>query len=217
MFADMFHIIDTPSSEMLNYGSYSVEFGFFSNGGSISQIDFGFSKFLNIGLSLGLDQFIGNKQLKVTTPAFKAKLKIYDGDMKLPMALIGFDGQDYFLSFKKRKYFQKGRGLYFVIGKELFLENLMFNIGINANIISKPKFYGFLNATAPIYKEMTYLMIEYDNINYCKDARLNLGLRFTLMKCMDIDYIIRNCCRGKDKNLNISNEKILKVRHFLKF
>jgi hypothetical protein len=51
-FASETYLIDTPTMGILSYGSYDIEFRFFSNGNVISKIDFGVFKLLNVGLSL---------------------------------------------------------------------------------------------------------------------------------------------------------------------
>ncbi len=43
---------------ILSYGSYDIEFRFFSKGNVISKIDFGVFKLLNVGLSLKLGRII---------------------------------------------------------------------------------------------------------------------------------------------------------------
>jgi hypothetical protein len=140
--------------------------------------------------------------------------------MILPAVSIGYDGQGYFFDPDEKKYSQKDRGLYFVVGREFFIEGLMFNVGINMNAFLKPKLYGFVNATALLYKEVVYFMAEYDNIdsiNDYKDARLNLGLRFALTEYIDVDCIIRDCWGKDNKNLRIPNERIFKVNYSGKF
>ncbi|MDR3274599.1 MAG: hypothetical protein LBS81_01135 [Endomicrobium sp.] len=216
-FAAKSYVVDTPSSGILSYGSYTTGFRFFSNGGIISKINFGVFKLLNIGLSWELDQFVGDKQVKVATPTLQVKLRVYEGNMILPVAAIGYDGQGYFFDPGEKKYLQKDRGLYFVVGREFFIEGLMFNVGININAFLKPKLYGFVNATALLYKEAVYFMAEYDNIGDYRDTRLNLGLRFAFTEYIDADCIIRDCWGKDDKNSRISNERIFKVNYYGKF
>ncbi|MDR3253527.1 MAG: hypothetical protein LBT07_01000, partial [Endomicrobium sp.] len=115
-FADKQYVMDTPGSGILSYGSYTTGFRFFSNGDIISKINFGVFKLLNIGLSWELDQFVGDKQVKVAIPALQVKLRVYEGNMIFPAVSIGYDGQGYFYSSDEKKYLQKDRGLYFVIG-----------------------------------------------------------------------------------------------------
>jgi hypothetical protein len=209
-FASRSYVIDTPCHGLLSCSSYNLGFNFFSQGGVISKIDFGVLKFLNVGLSWELDRFIGDKRIKAVFPALQMKLKVYNGNMILPAVSVGYDGQD---------YLRESRGAYFVVGKEVFIENLIFNVGISVN-----PFRGFTNATFLFYKEIVSFMVEYDNINISdyKHARFNVGLKFALTKRFDVDYIIRDCLGKRienfeNKDLRVPNEKILKINYFGKF
>ncbi|MDR3256704.1 MAG: hypothetical protein LBT18_03545 [Endomicrobium sp.] len=217
--ADKTYIIDTPNSNILSYSSYNTEFRFFSNGNIISKIDFGVFKFLSIGVSWELDQFIGDKKVKVAIPALQVKFRIYEGNMTLPGIAIGYDGQGYFFVCSRNdKYLQKGRGLYLVAGREFFIDGLVVNVGANINTFSEPKVYGFINTIVPLYREVIFFMTEYDNVHYFPDARPNFGLKFSLTEYIDVDCIIRDCWGKEDVDAGrIPNERIFKVSYSGKF
>jgi hypothetical protein len=187
LYASKTYVLDTPTTGILSYGSYSADFRCFSYGNVISEINFGVFKSLNLGLSLELDKFIGNENIKTVVLAPHVKLRLYGGSMTLPGFALGYDGHG--------GYVQRHKGWYFVTGREFFIEGLVFNLGIN---FSKSKIYWFSNATAPLYKEFVSFMFEYDNVNYFPDARLNYGLRFSVTEYLDIDCIVRDCL-GKKK------------------
>jgi hypothetical protein len=200
--------MDTPTMDILSYGSYDITFRLFSNGNVLSRIDFGVFKLLNLGLSLELDQIIGCDHAKVAIPALQAKFKICDGNMTLPGVAVGYDGQDYFFnSGYDDNCLQRGKGLYIVTGREFFIEGLMLNVGININGFSKPEIHGFMNLVYPMYKEMAYFMMECDS--FPKAARFNFGLKFSLTEYTDVDFIVRDWFGTKDNDF--CGERVFKV------
>ncbi|MDR0820454.1 MAG: hypothetical protein LBN19_02890 [Endomicrobium sp.] len=214
-FASKTYLIDTPTLDILSCDSYDMGFRFFSNGNVLSKIDFGVFKFLNVGLSLESGRIIGYDHAKIAIPALQVKFRIYDGNMTLPGIVVGYDGQGYFFnSGSDDKYLQRGKGVYIVAGREFLIEGLMLNIGININGFSKPETHGFVNLLCPIYNEMTYFMMEYDNISYfpklsLEAARFNFGLKFSLTEYIDVDFIVRDCFAKGDNRFPC--ERVFKV------
>ena len=94
--ASKMYVMDTPTTNILNYGSYDVSFRMFGYGGVHTRLDFGVFKFFNIGVSWELDRFIGNDQIEMAVPALSVKFRLYEGNMKWPGIALGFDGQGYF-------------------------------------------------------------------------------------------------------------------------
>jgi hypothetical protein len=216
IYASKTYVIDTPTTGILSYGSYSIDFRCFSYGSIISEINFGVFKPLDLGVSWELDKFLGDENIKTIVPAIHVKLRLYGGSMILPGFALGYDAQGTFIN-GVYKYIQSYKGLYFVTGRELFIEGLMFNLGINVNDFSKSKIYWFLNATMPLYKEFVSFMLEYDNVNYLPDARLNCGLKFSVTEYLDIDCIVRDCWGKKDIRRVPKNERVLRVSYLGKF
>lgn len=216
-FANKGHVIDTPTIDMLDYDFCDFGLKFFSGGNLLSRANFGIFKCINVGLSWELSRFIGKNsdKLKIALPALQVKFKAYDGNMNYPGIAVGYDCQGCFSD--GRNYLQRGRGFYFVIGREFFIENLMINIGVNFN----NKVYWFINSVIPLYKEIVYFMTEYDNISYLPKARLNFGFRFVLTECLSIDCVIRDCCFWKNgsgkTNNRFFNERIFKIGYTIKF
>jgi hypothetical protein len=216
-FAARTYVINTPTHELLNYGSYDFGFRCFSNGNVITNIVFGVFKPLDIGMFWELDRLIGDESIKVAIPTLDVKFEIYEGSMVLPGIAIGYNGQGYFIDTSlKSGFIQRGRGLYVVLGRELFFDGFMLNVGANINDFSVVKVYGFMNTIFPLFKEFVYFMTEYDNINYFPDARLNCGLKLSLSEYLDVDCIVRDCF-GKDDITRITNERILRLSYSGKF
>ncbi|MDR1511178.1 MAG: hypothetical protein LBS15_00085 [Endomicrobium sp.] len=219
-FANKGYLIDTPTVDILDCDFCDFGFKFFSNGNLLSRANFGFLRCLNVGLSWELSRFVGKSSngLNVAIPALQVKFKVYDGNMDYPEIAVGYDGQGCFFSRKYAgNYLQRGLGFYLVVGREFFIENLMINIGVNFN----NRVCWFINSGILLYKEIVYLMAEYDNINHLPDARLNFGFRFALTECVSINYVVRDCCfwkKGYEKiNDKIFNERIFKICYTIKF
>ncbi|MCL2335484.1 MAG: hypothetical protein FWC57_05410 [Endomicrobia bacterium] len=217
VFANNLYVIDTPATNLLNYGSYSVGFRAFQGGGVTPRLDFGVFKFLNLGISWELDSLLGNGQIHVAVPALFVKLRLYEGNMTWPGVAIGYDGQGYFYATDSNDYRQKGKGVFLVIGRELFVQNLMINIGVNMNDFKDSRVYGFANAAIPLYSDIVYFMAEYDNINYFPQARLNAGLKLALTDAIDIDFIMRDCWGKDDPGVRYPNERVFKISYTGKF
>ncbi|MDR3306537.1 MAG: hypothetical protein LBS61_02545 [Endomicrobium sp.] len=217
LYAGKPYVIDTPTTGILSYGSYSADFRCFSRGNVISEINFGVFKPLDLGVSWELDRFIGDENIKAAVPSLHVKLSLYGGSMTLPGFALGYDGQGTFINGDcDGGYMQRCKGTYFVVGREFFIEGLIFNLGINVNDFSNPKVYWFSNATVPLYKEFVSFMLEYDNVNYFPEARLNCGLRFSVSEYLDIDCIVRDCLGKKDAK-RFPNERELKISYLGKF
>lgn len=218
-FANNLYYMDTPTTGILNYGSYDVSFRFYSGGSVMTRLDFGVFKFMNLGVAWELGDFIGNKNTTLAIPALSVKIRLYEGNMIWPSVAIGYDGQGYFFDQDyDGDYMQRGKGAYLVIGRELFVENLNFNLGVNINDFADSGVHAFVSAIipAPFAQDALFFMAEYDNIGYFPDARLNLGLRLSLTEAVDIDFMVRDCW-GKDSNDKIPNERVFKVSYSGKF
>jgi hypothetical protein len=218
-FAAKTYVIDTPTYGLLTYGSYDFGFRCFSNGNVISNIDFGVFKPLNIGVYWEIDKLIGKDNIKVAIPTLNIKLRIYEGDMIFPGIAIGYNGQGYLIGTGlKSGYVQKAKGLYVVLGRELFFDGFILNVGANINDFSIVKVYGFVNTMVTLFKDFLYFMTEYDNINYLPDARLNCGLKLSLSEYLDVDCIVRDCFgKSNATGTGVSNERILKLSYSGKF
>jgi hypothetical protein len=217
--ASNLYIMDSPTTGILNYGSYDVSFRFFNGGSVQTRLDFGVFKFMYVGIAWELDNFVGNAQTTVAIPALSVKVRAYEGNMTWPSVAFGYDGQGYFFDQDyDGDYIQRGRGLFIVAGREVFLEGWNFNIGINMNDFKEPALHGFINTIIPMpfAKDSVFVMAEYDNIGYFPDARLNFGLRLNLTEAVDIDFMMRDCW-GKDAKDKLPNERVFKVSYTGKF
>lgn len=215
--ADILNIGDSPTTRVLEYSSYQLNFRFFSQGSMQTNIDFGIFQFLTLGFSCEFDNFVGSGEIAAAMPSLMVKTLIYSGDMNLPSIALGYDGQGYFSTDKySTDYLQDPRGVYLVLGKELFVENLMMNAGLNANSFKGNKVRAFINAMFPIIQDSFFLISEIDNIMGGSDSRLNLGVSLSVSQSVSVELFIRDCW-GNDDGHSMSNERVFRISHTGKF
>lgn len=212
---DVTYLVDTPTYSILDYGSYDLQFRVFTNGGVLTKLNFGIFKILNLGVSWELGSLIGVDDVTVAVPALQLKINVYSGSEKLPGLAVGYDGQGFFYDKDDAEFIQKGKGVYVVAGKELFLPTLNFNVGINVNDFKHPGLLAFVGASYEIIEESLMAMLEYDNLGQGKDARLNVGFRLWITENFDIDFILRNCTTGDKERFGC--ERILKISYQSRF
>lgn len=209
------YLVDIPTYSLLDYGSYDIQFRVFSSGGVLTKLNFGIFKVLNLGVSWELGNLIGVDDVVVAVPALQLKLNLYSGSEKIPGLAIGYDGQGFFYNQSKAEFTQKGKGVYFVFGKELLLPSLNFNAGLNLNDFKHPCVLGFVGTSYQIIDEALMAMIEYDNLGKGKDARLNAGFRLWITENFDIDFILRNFTTGDKERYGC--ERVLKISYQSRF
>ncbi len=208
-------LIDTPTYSILDYGSYEMQFRIFNNGGVTSKISFGIFKALNLGVSWELSNIVGVGNTVVAIPALQIKLNVYEGDAKFPGVAVGYDGQGFFYNDSNSEFLQKGKGIYTVIGKELLLPGLNFNLGLNVNDFKEVRLLGFVGSSYSIVDDSFLAMLEYDNIGKGADARLNLGFKLWATENFGIDFILRNILTGDEERFGC--ERILRLSYYGRF
>jgi hypothetical protein len=217
LYANIPCVIDTPTPGTLGRGVIVASLRIFSHGNMTPAPVIGILGCFDLGLSWEVDKLIGNGKIRCAVPAPLVKFSLYGGSIALPKFALGYDGQGFFVDKAHHgKYLQKGRGFYLVTGRELFIEGLMLNLGVNINDFSKVKFYWFANATIPLYPDVVSFMLEYDHANNFSNGRINFGLRFSLTEYLDVDFIIRDFRLKKDR-ARVSNERVLRISYIGKF
>ncbi len=205
------YLVDTPTYSVLDYGCYDVLFRVFSGGGVLAKLNFGVFQILNLGVSWELGSLIGCYDVTVAVPALQVKVNIYSGNENIPGFAAGYDGQGFFYDKDEEEFIQKGKGIYLVAGKELFLPTLNINAGINMNDFKNPGILGFVGASYEILEERLAAMIEFDNIGGGRDGRLNVGFRVWITEDFDIDFILRNCTTTDQERFGC--ERVLKISY----
>ncbi|MDR2709349.1 MAG: hypothetical protein LBC07_05180 [Elusimicrobiota bacterium] len=212
-FAGKTLVVDTPTTKIIEYGSYEIGFKVFDGGAVEPELLFGIFNFLNLGISWEVLDLLGHEQADPAIPAAQAKVQLYSGNMAFPAIAIGYDGQGYIhKSDAKDRYYQEPIGLYLVIGKEVISEGAIMNIGINSYALTNDDIYGFLNLSVPIGSEYFLFLAELDRIRDMSKTRLNLGLRIILQDGFLVDLIVRDCWGAPGNNL-YPNDRILSLSY----
>jgi hypothetical protein len=185
------YVIDTPTSEMLDYGMYNLSFRLFTNGGILSRLNFGVFKVVNMGFGWEVNKVIGSQDTSVSPPALAVKIKAYEGSMVLPSIAFGYDGQGYSYNKDLAQFTDREKGIYLVFGREVFVPGLSMNFGGNIYDFKEGQVYGFFNANYNIDKKF-YFLVEYDNIHYLPDARINAGVKLLINDDLNIDLAGRD-------------------------
>ena len=208
------NVMDTPTAKIIEYGSYEVDFKLFREGGVVPKLFFGVFNFLNLGISWEIQRFLGDLQAKPAVPALHARIQIYAGNMAFPAVAFGYDGQGYIHKVDEAndRYHQEPKGIYFVIGREMFAPGVFMNAGINSNTLRDGEVYGFVNMTVELGSESFLFMSEIDNINVLPETRINFGLRIVLSEDVIVDLMIRDCWGSRDEPL-FPNDRMLSLSY----
>ncbi|MDR3049225.1 MAG: hypothetical protein LBV16_05230 [Elusimicrobiota bacterium] len=214
--ADILNMGDSPTTRILEYSSYQLNFRFFGGGNMQTNINFGIFQFLTLGFTCELDNFVGSNEITAAMPSLLVKMLIYSGDMNLPSVSLGYDGQGYYSTDRySTDYLQDPRGVYLVLGKELFVENLMINAGLNSNSFKESGIRFFTNAMFPIIQDIFFLISEIDNMG-SSNSRLNLGVNLKVSQTVDVEFFIRDCWGGSGGS-EMPNERVFRISHTGKF
>jgi hypothetical protein len=211
------YVIETPTKNILNYGSYSINIMNTSYGIIISELNFGLFKILNMGASWEMDYIIGNETAKFGIPAPVIKISIYEGNSNgFPGFALGYSFQGFIIdgyTDYNSIFMQPGRGLYLVFGSEIFVEGLLYNVGANINNFGTCKVYPFLSLEKTIGKdERAVFKFEIDNIDTdsLSNSRINTGLGVFITDQVGVIFVVRDVCGKKDVG-RIPNERRLQL------
>ncbi|MBN1822701.1 MAG: hypothetical protein JW803_00115 [Endomicrobiales bacterium] len=211
-YAEPTFVIDTPTASVLDYGGYNLNFRLFTDGGILTRLNFGVFRIVNLGFGWEMEKVIGNsEEVVVGPPALYLKIKAYEGGMVLPAFSLGYDGQGYFYDKDASEFIQKERGVFFVFGREMFFPGFNLSFGANMNDFKENKLMGFTGINYNVEDKVNFL-VEYDNINYLPDARLNLGLRIFVTDSVSIDLAGRDI-GAADRNA----ERIVRIGYLGQF
>ena len=211
VFSESTYVIDTPTTGMLDYGSYDLNFRLFRDGGILPRLNFGVFKIVNLGIGWELSRVIGDQNITVSPPALYLKIRPYAGGIYLPALAFGYDGQGYFFDKEKNEFLIKEKGVFVVLGREYMFPGLEFNVGANIYDFKTNTVYGFANFIFNMEDKFMFLC-EYDGINYLPESRLNFGCRLSITDDLNIDLAGRDIgAAGR------SAERILRINYLGRF
>ncbi|MCB4792327.1 MAG: hypothetical protein LHV68_10655 [Elusimicrobia bacterium] len=225
-FAESTYVIDTPTTGMLDYGGYDLNFRLFSNGGIITRLDFGVFRMVNLGLGweaqkvIGSDNVVASDKISVSPPALYMKIRPFEGGLVLPAFVLGYDGQGYFYDRDKAEFTQKEKGIFAAIGREILFPGFSLTLGGNIADFKNNTITGFANILINLEDKFNFLA-EYDNIqNDITLNRLNIGSRFFINKDLSVDLAGRYLGSNTDisnASSQIANERIIRINYVSKF
>lgn len=216
---DQRSVIDTPTTGMLGYGCYDLNFRLFSGGGILTRLNFGVFKIVNLGLGWEVNNAVGKENVVVGPPTLHLKIKPFAGGMILPAFAIGYDGQGNFYDKDRSEFIEKEKGIFIVFGRETLFPGLEMHFGANMNDFKTNTVFGFANMTINI-EDTVVLLAEYDRVNYLPDSRLNAGIRFFVTDDLSIDLAARDIGAGTDDADPAKDrraERIIRVSYTGKF
>lgn len=202
----MVDLVDAPTSNVIDYGGYRLNFRLYSKGGLLTHLSFGVFQRLNIGASWDNEEVIGSENPHSNAPTLNVKFRVYDGGEVLPSFAIGYDGQERFFDKIKDDYSERERGLFGVFGREIFFPKLEFYGGINSGKFKDGTVQGFIGLSYTIEQRLVILM-EYDNIRTGAGKRFNAGIRVFPIPSLGIDFAFRRIGSSEDK------ERIVRINY----
>ncbi len=185
-------LVSIPTSGTLPKGTFMIETLLTKNGGMVPKLLVGLNDNFSIGMSFGIQNFIGEKkpERNKETPEVQVKYRIFEETQSMPAFLVGLDTQGYGpyianATYKTglidnpdtdeneaegikeiNRYEQKAWGIYVVLSKNWnLLGNLGFHIGLNKNAFEVKDNDSDLNIFFGIDKELNRsfsLLLEYN-------------------------------------------------------
>jgi len=210
--------IDVPTAEVLD--SYQVSFltRAYDHGTLMETIDFGVYPRINLGLSIAAHELVGSSNsVRVLTPDFQVKWRVYDGNLYMPAVAIGYDGRRYGYGYdnhrrytRTKKYLDDRKGGYVSFSREIFFPGLTATAGVNMSEFKLDEIH-FFTGTFLRLTDSLGLMAEWDNLRNIRDSRANVGARICLHPSVALDAAVRRLGRGDE------SERILQLRYATHF
>ena len=213
------NLIDIPTAHALDRYQTSFQTRAYEHGAIMETIDFGVYPRINIGVSIAANELLGSSHsVRVLSPDFQAKWKVYDGNLYMPAIAVGYDGRRYGYGYTKhrvynphtKKYMDDRKGGYVAFTREILVPGFHASAGVNLSDFDLEKFYGFAGIFYTVLDQVS-LMMEWDNIHNIRDSRWNAGARFYLHPSLALDAAVRRIGRGDE------SERILQLRYVTTF
>ncbi len=141
------YLVSIPTAGTLPKGTYTLELLLQNNGGILPKLAVGLTDHFTIGMSYGVQKFIGDAKSEPNkqTPEVQLKYRVYDESTSWPAFVIGLDTQGRGAyhdnaavsdtgTVALNRYDQKAWGVYVVASKNWnMLGNLGLHVGISKN------------------------------------------------------------------------------------
>lgn len=204
-------LIDVPTASVLDKYQASLMTRAYAHNSVMQSIDFGVISQINLGVSLAVYELMGSSDdIKLLTPDFQAKWKLFDGNLYFPAIAIGYDGRRYGYVRSTKKYLDDRKGGYLTMSREIIVPGLEAATGVNLSDFDVHDIFFFFGMSYRI-NEWAALMAEWDNINDIRHSRANIGARAYLAPSLALSGAVRRIGRGNE------NERILQLRYVTNF
>lgn len=211
---EMRSLINLPTAGILRSGYTAIEIDILPKGSLLTKIEVAPLKFISIGFSYGVTNFIGSEKIELHKYlGLHAKLKFFNETRMIPSIALGFNSQGKGLYLDSlNRYEIKSPGIYLAFTKNFkFLGYLSFHGQINYSLENKDSNKN-INLGFGIEKTLgsvISLLAEYDfalnddlnNLNGHDKGYLNLGLNWAVSENLTIGFNYINLLN----NLQISN------------
>jgi hypothetical protein len=210
LFSTEIDIVNSPTAEVIDYGTGEISVRIYSYGGLISRFIFAPFNRINFGGSIDIEKFVGYETPEVHDPSFYMKWRIFDGTKVFPAVAIGYDGQGY--KFVSTKYSLPAKGLFLVFSQNVVAKKMFIDIGINfTKYDESSKLLSFVSIRGSI-EDIIKLGVEYENINEQKIQQVNLLFKLCLSELINVDFIFVNVI---DRDTKI--ERQVRIGYLYKF
>ena len=219
-------LVSMPTGGTLPKGTFSLETLLMNNGSILPSFCLGLTDNVTIGISYGIQGFIGvgNFQKNKSYPEVQLKYRLFEETDMKPSILIGLDTQgkgNYYDAPDYERYEQKALGFYFVLSRNYeMLGNFGFHVGLNKNLFENSDgdediniFFGFDKALNRSFS----LLAEYDfarNDNGSDDqgilirkgrGYLNAGLRWSATNNLMLEINVKDISKNNEYPSNNSS------------
>lgn len=212
-------LIDTPTAEILDYGSFAVANRFFGQGGLLASMSFGVFRRLMLGASVEIDRYIGSESIDLQRPQLQIKFRFYDGHGPIPAAALGFDSQGYRFDKGRNEYLEKEKGLYLTFTEEILSPGIELTAGANIADFESDALHAFIGLSW-IAQGTLGLFTEYDNIHSKQWNRLNAGVNIFLSPFIQMGFYGRDLLGNKtfqNSSQERKPERIINIRYITSF
>ncbi len=148
------NLVTIPTAGTIARGTYEVEMVMLDGGGVLGRLGVGFADQFSIGMSYGIQKFIGSADMEFNRPVPEAQIKyrLMDESVKWPALALGLDTQgrgifseeelptlaDSLVMTKFERYEIKAIGVYMVLSKSWeVLGSMGSHFGISKNFLEE--------------------------------------------------------------------------------
>ena len=184
------NLVSLPTAGTLPRGYFAFENIFTKDGGILPKFSLGITDNLMIGMSYGIQNFIGVGELIKNRdyPEIQLKYRVYEESATMPAMVIGIDTQgkgkyletiplnidpdegDLAITKDVNRYEQKALGVYFVVSRNWeALGNFGFHVGLNKSINEDSDGDDDINLFFGFDKELNRSFSIFGEYNFARD------------------------------------------------